>query len=174
MKTVLFVAYYFQPSVDAGAKRAEGFFKHLPEHGYDRVLITVAEGNYLTAPGAVAADAAGVVRVREKRLVPRGSSARAAAEPPRAPGPLAGALKRVFRELVYVPDGYRGFYGPACRAALELIGRRPVDVILTTSSPYTSLRIGHQLSRRTGIPWVADFRDLWIENHLGYPYSPAR
>jgi hypothetical protein len=30
------------------------------------------------------------------------------------------------------------------------------------------------LRSRTGLPWVADLRDLWIQNQLGYPLSSLR
>src|SRR5262249_33374436 len=84
------------------------------------------------------------------------------------------ALRHCFREILYVPDAYRGFFSPACRAALDVIRHQPIDLMFTTSGPYTLLRVGYHLSLETGIPWVADFRDLWVENHFGYPYSPAR
>jgi glycosyltransferase involved in cell wall biosynthesis len=84
------------------------------------------------------------------------------------------AVKRCFREIFYVPDAYRGFYRPACGRALEIIQQQPIDLIFTTSGPYTLLRVGRSLTLQTGIPWVADFRDLWVENHFGYPYSGAR
>jgi glycosyltransferase involved in cell wall biosynthesis len=88
---------------------------------------------------------------------------------------LLGRLaRRLHHEIVYVPDGYRGFYRPACEHAEALIRRHRPDLLFTMSSPYTALRIGHALKARTGIPWVADLRDLWLDNHFGYPYSAPR
>jgi hypothetical protein len=37
----------------------------------------------------------------------------------------------------------------------------------------TSHIIAEKLKEQFGIPWVADFRDLWTQNHY-YPYSPLR
>lgn len=176
MKNVLFIAYYFPPSVDVGAKRAEGFFRHLPEFGYWPIVLTVKGGNYSTVSGATFQDMPNVVRVTETRWLarPRRRSSGVRSEFPRREGPVHQAVKRCFRETFYVPDAYRGFYRPACDEALEIIRQQPIDLIFTTSGPYTLLRVGHSLTLRTGIPWVADFRDLWVENHFGYPYSRVR
>lgn len=83
-------------------------------------------------------------------------------------------VKRCFREIFYVPDGYCSFYRPACLGALEIIRQQRIELIFTMSGPYTLLRVGHSLNLRTGIPWVADLRDLWVENQFGYPYSRVR
>jgi glycosyltransferase involved in cell wall biosynthesis len=39
------------------------------------------------------------------------------------------------------------------------------DLILASSPPPTSLLVAHKLSRRFGIPWVAELRDLWVDHH---------
>lgn len=182
MKNILFIAYYFPPSVDVGAKRAEGFVHYLPEFGYQATVLTVKNGNYSTVTRttaqnqSTAAHRLDVVRVAETRWPTGFRRARGPSGPGYSPrkGLIHRALRRCFREILYVPDAYRGFFGPACRAALDVIRQRPIDLIFTTSGPYTLLRVGYHLTLKTGIPWVADFRDLWVENHFGYPYSPAR
>jgi glycosyltransferase involved in cell wall biosynthesis len=174
LKTVLFVSYYYPPSVDAGAKRAEGFAHYLPEHGYDPIVLTVKNGNYQTA-GEVRDDGPGVVRVPERTFFHgRGRNNPGVATPPPTLSHLQRFLRRIFREVAYCPDAYRGFHEPATEAAVGLAARQKIDVVLTTSSPFTLLRTGHTLRRRGVGPWVADLRDLWVQNHFGYPYSGVR
>ncbi len=170
----LLVAYYFPPSVDAGAKRALGFFRHLSAHGVAPQLVTVRDGNYATVPGDPWTDPPGVVRVDEERWpwqrgAPAGR-AESAADTQRAGGGLA---RRVVREALYVPDPWRGFHAPSLAAARRLHAERAFDVVWTTSSPWTSLRTGAVLAQG-GLPWVADLRDLWSANQYGSTHSPAR
>jgi glycosyltransferase involved in cell wall biosynthesis len=47
------------------------------------------------------------------------------------------------------------------------------DAILSSSGPETSHLVAHELKDTFGIPWVADFRDLWTQNHY-YSYSFIR
>lgn len=39
------------------------------------------------------------------------------------------------------------------------------DVILASAMPYTSLLVAAKLSRKYDIPFVAELRDLWVDNH---------
>lgn len=47
------------------------------------------------------------------------------------------------------------------------------DVILSSSPFPTSHVIAAELKKRCGLPWVADFRDPWTQNHC-YPYGALR
>lgn len=50
---------------------------------------------------------------------------------------------------------------PLC---LKIIKKEKVEVIYTTSFPYSDHVTGYLLKRLTGRPWVADFRDPWTKN----------
>lgn len=56
-------------------------------------------------------------------------------------------------------------------SALTLIIRESsltdYDVILSTSGPYSAHCIASSLTKITSIPWIADYRDLWSQNHYG-------
>jgi len=58
---------------------------------------------------------------------------------------------------------------PLCR---KLIAEHSVDVIFSTSFPYSDHLTGLLVKRLTGKPWVADFRDPWSLNacfrHTGF------
>ncbi|HEX6739947.1 MAG TPA: glycosyltransferase family 4 protein [Vicinamibacteria bacterium] len=176
MRTVLFITYYYPPSVDAGAKRAEGFARYLPEHGYEPIVLTVRDGNYQTAGTPAPPDGPGIIRVPERTFLPSRSRANGggAVALPRPPSAPARLVRRLYREAFHQPDAYWGFHRPALRQALEIVARQRVDAVLTTSSPFTLLHTGQALRARTGLPWVADLRDLWVHSHLGYPYSRLR
>jgi len=76
-------------------------------------------------------------------------------------------------EIVNYPDSERGWKPFAVRIGRELLQKKDIDVMLSSSSPVTSHLIAKELKARHKIPWVADFRDLWSQNH-NYSYSPIR
>ncbi len=183
MKTVLFIAYFFPPSVDAGAKRALGLYRGLPQHGYRPLVLTVDGGNYAVPEDGPLPPADGVSRVPERRFPwsrrharrePSQAAGGGQAAPPRERGALGRTARRFVREWLYVPDVYRGFHRPALEAGFRICREQDVDAILTSSSPFTLLRTGRALSRATGVPWVADLRDLWTDNQFGYPFGALR
>lgn len=59
-------------------------------------------------------------------------------------------------------------YRPMFRRGLERAAHRRFDFIVATSPPEVTFMVARALSRRTGVPWVADFRDLWFRDMLLY------
>ncbi|HKP10675.1 MAG TPA: glycosyltransferase, partial [Blastocatellia bacterium] len=80
-------------------------------------------------------------------------------------GGVANLLRRVVRSWVYIPDGQVGWYPHAVRAARGVMKSREVAAIYSTSFPVTAHLAAYRLKRASGKPWIADFRDLWTENH---------
>jgi glycosyltransferase involved in cell wall biosynthesis len=49
--------------------------------------------------------------------------------------------------------------------SIKAVKSRKFDVIISSSGPYASHIIARQLKSRENF-WIADFRDLWVENHI--------
>ncbi len=69
------------------------------------------------------------------------------------------------------PDRWLSWLLGAIPSGMRMIRRQPPDVIWSTYPIPTAHLIGYWLSRLSGIPWVADFRDPMA--HVGYPADPA-
>jgi glycosyltransferase involved in cell wall biosynthesis len=76
-------------------------------------------------------------------------------------------------EIITFPDEKIGWYDSALHAGERILKHEPIDVILSSSYPVTCHLIAKTLARKYRIPWVADFRDLWSENHYD-SYSRVR
>jgi glycosyltransferase involved in cell wall biosynthesis len=50
---------------------------------------------------------------------------------------------------------------PSVKHLSRFLSAEPVDAIITTGPPHSLHLIGYHLHQRTGIPWLADFRDPW-------------
>lgn len=72
----------------------------------------------------------------------------------------------VLRTFVDVPDNYRPWADEALRAARRLCAERRIDAIYTTLPPFSSMFVGYALRHETGLPWIADYRDLWYGDVL--------
>lgn len=58
-----------------------------------------------------------------------------------------------------IPDRWISWYPTALRAGLRLIRRQRVDALWSTYPIATTHLVGASLSRLSGLPWIADFRD---------------
>ena len=88
------------------------------------------------------------------------------------PGPLR-TLAHLYLTLTNLPDATIGWYPMACRAALRLAATWRPDVILASGNPSTVFMVASTVARRTGTPWVAEYRDLWADN-ANYLYQRWR
>ena len=75
-------------------------------------------------------------------------------------------VRWVFRNLVDIPDSYALWARAATREGQRLCAERQIDAIYTTLPPFSSIFVGHALRRKTGLPWIVDYRDLWYGDVL--------
>lgn len=94
--------------------------------------------------------------------------------------PRSTPLRAVFERLLWcyrlvfsVPDDALGWLPFAVRAAEQAIAARRPDLIYASGGPFTALIAAAVVHQRSGVPWVAELRDLWADNHY-YPYPLAR
>lgn len=92
-------------------------------------------------------------------------------------GPLRWAKKMLsMASVVLQHTGHRtSEYETFYKEGLRLVAEERPDLIIVTGNPWGMFRIAHDLSRDTGIPWLADYRDIWTANRanivgLPWPY----
>jgi glycosyltransferase involved in cell wall biosynthesis len=74
--------------------------------------------------------------------------------------------------VINYPDGYRKWRSSAFKACDELLQREKVDALISVW-PITSHLVAKDLKAKYKIPWIADFPDLWSQNY-NYQYGPLR
>ncbi|GHU38577.1 hypothetical protein AGMMS50256_37990 [Betaproteobacteria bacterium] len=69
------------------------------------------------------------------------------------------------------PDRWISWKFAGIREGMRLIEKYKLDVIWSTSPIATAHVIATELHRRTGLPWIADFRDPMVQ--VEYPADPV-
>jgi glycosyltransferase involved in cell wall biosynthesis len=183
MKKVLIIANLFHAS-----PRIPGLAKYLPEFGWQPIILTAPLGGdpesrfgpsddfvksgirIIETPyskvsafwkGLFGFDKINVeMRVRER---------------------LSTKYKKFFSTFIFnayqsifgYPDADKNWRFIASKKISELLQKKDIDAVISSSSPVTSHLIAKDLKTRHKIPWIADLRDLWSQNHY-YPYGPVR
>jgi glycosyltransferase involved in cell wall biosynthesis len=160
------LAYFFPPLGGGGVQRTLKHVKYLPAEGFAPVVLTTRLGwsPMLDATlGAEVGPHAVVIRARELPLqfLKWG---------------LHGALRRAglptgVTAYIGWPDETAGWVPGATWHALRAARRLRPDVLYSTSSPVSAHLVAGVVSRVTGIPWVADFRDAWTTNPQREPVA---
>lgn len=164
MPRVLMVSYYFPPLGGMGSVRSAKFATYLPRFGWEAVVVAPLEGasyedRSLLVPGA---------RVYRTRNLQLGGLFRRARGVDTGPSSNSGGggqqrIRAFVHRWLYRPDGQVGWYPFAVRAARQAIRDGRCDVIFSSSFPITAHLVARRLHRETGVPWVAEFRDLWTD-----------
>lgn len=74
-------------------------------------------------------------------------------------------LYGLLKSLLLWPDRHMFWVSPAYNFGCALIKSWKPDIIIASSSPHSSLLVASKLSSKFKIPWVADLRDLMVDNH---------
>ncbi len=75
-------------------------------------------------------------------------------------------------EIINYPDSEKKWKGPALETARTFLQNENVEAMISCH-PKISHIIANNIKAKFSIPWLADFPDLWSQNH-NYTYSPLR
>ena len=179
MKKVLIVSFYFPPTNSVAAVRLGKFAKYLPQFGWEPIVLTAdtAKDRPQTLP--VEIDQTNVFRTSYFALYSslyrdlKGSQETASEAAPRKFNwrePIYRAVRLaqpVYTLSILAPllTDPIGWYPHAVKKGRELLNKHKIDVIFSSYAPSTSHLVASRLHRVSGIPWIAEFRDLWALNH---------
>ena len=166
MKRILLISYAFPPNASAGAVRSERFARYLPKFGWGVDVITICRRRDMYQD--------------ENRLHTLGPNVSVSFT--RSPDPwlwlrdkkpnniMMRATRSALMQLFSFPDHMLLWIPFAVKSGLDILKKKRNRAIYSTSPPHSSHLAGLFLSRMTGIPWIADFRDPWSLNtyHDGY------
>jgi glycosyltransferase involved in cell wall biosynthesis len=191
-RSVLIVTPFFAPQNHAAVFRTYKLAKYLPQFGWKPVVLTVDTQYEFNEDPALLEGLPGEVEIVRTRYVEptlrgvrmalggsnrtfKGTKENARNRNGAASTTRGSVTDRTYQYLLknwfHIPDVYWTWARTAIAAGKEIIRDRGISVVYTSSSPYSSLAVGREL-QKSGVRWVADFRDP-----LGYSqklanYSP--
>ncbi len=150
------VAYHFPPLAgSSGIQRTLRFVQHLPALGWQPLVLTVEPRAYEQTSPDLLPDV-------PPDTVVRRAFALDTARHLRVRGSYIGWMAR--------PDRWISWRFDAVRQGMQLIKEFQPDAIWSTYPIATAHVIAQALHQKSGIPWVADFRDPMAQD--GYPADP--
>ncbi len=150
-RRVLCIAYHFPPMGGIGTQRTLKFARYLPESGWIPVILTARE------PGAGPEDRSLLAEVPPFVSVHRSPVFR-------LPGWLPWRVRNWIARWLFLVDEQLGWLPFAVSVGKRILSSGKIDALFSTVAPFTAHLIALALHRSTRLPWVADFRDLWVGN----------
>ena len=154
---VLIICFYFPPAGGGGVQRPLKLARYFPEMGIETHVLAPTDPRWIHRDTEMPIPEQAQVH-RAPYWGPRG---RLPAEELYGLSGLDRLWHRALltpRRLIF-PDENAPWLATALPAALRIIRREKIDVVLTTSPPSSVHVLGATLKRLTGVRWIADLRD---------------
>ncbi|MCC6818895.1 MAG: glycosyltransferase [Bacteroidia bacterium] len=167
MKKVLFIAYQFPPMGGPGVHRSIQFAKNLKDFGYEPIVLTVLIDDIKKSGSTI--DTSLLNALPNDLQIERVASG--------IPFNFINFLHkiklyRLFWFLLYPFFWERQARWPriAFERAKKLIQQHNIELIYTSSGPFSPLILGKLLKEKLNVKWVADLRDPYTDAYAwSYP-----
>lgn len=170
MKRVLIITYYWPPSAGSGVQRWLKFSKYLPEFGWQPVIFTPENPDFALQDNSLLKEVDNQTEVLKfpiwepyqlfrslKKHQPKDTASILEYKDPGWVDQFAVWLRGNF----LIPDPRLFWIKPSVNFLRGICEQNDFKAIITTGPPHSMHLIGRDLKRKTGIPWLADFRDPW-------------
>lgn len=177
-KYLLFVTYYFPPAGGPGVQRVLKFIKYLGDFGWTPVMLVPENPEYQARDESLVKDLPKDLIIHRAPIFEPYDLYRKFTGKQKGVSldvnviKEAGAklspsekLAELIRATFFIPDARIGWYWRAVKEGSELLKQYPFKAIYSSSPPYTPALIARRLSKLSGLPWIAGFRDPWTGFH---------
>ncbi len=164
LQRVLLVAYYFPPLGMGGTQRVAKWGKYFLRLGWEVTIITVKPVAYYAFDDSLLDELKGARIIRTGSLDPARLLYLFRRQKERAAGGKEGSTSWLYWFLI--PDARILWLPFALWHAWREIRRHKIPFIVTSGPPHSAHFIGWILAKLTGIKWVSDFRDSWLQGNL--------
>lgn len=183
----MFIAYEFPPMGGVSSIWAAKYVKYLPSFGWEPVVVTVRDApTNLLDPG-LSGELPPATRVERpfsleptrlirslRRLREYCAGNRGEGEPEGLVYSYTGLPFRSLAKIraLFVPDEKIGWFPFALASCLKAVTETGARVVFSTAPPFTTHLIAAACKRITGLPWICEFRDPWVDYTLAEPPTP--
>ena len=174
-KKVLIITYHFPPRPSVASIRLGGLAKFLPEFDWEPTVLTAKFPSTSDPRYHVVETKDSDILIEWKRRLgfSPDKTFRDQLGQTGKKDTVMDLLLNGVKEILAYPDYNKKWYRYAVPVARDLLKTERFDAIISSAGPYTAHLIAHTLKKESGIPWIADFRDLWTQNHY-YSYGRVR
>lgn len=185
-KKVLFIAYLFPPVAGGGVQRSSKFVKYLPQFDWEPIVLTVKEPYDFYSDDDLFNEVKENCKIYRtfsiepmkwvRKIIKRTSQIRIELNNTgelRVKKSLKPQFLVKLKTYFLIPDNEILWLPFAVWRGWRIIKKEKPLVIYSTASPFTDHLIALILKKLTRIPWVADFRDFWVDR-ANFPQNKFR
>lgn len=179
-KKVLIVSYHFPPREGIASIRIRGIAKYLPKFGWEPTILTAVlpgtvDKKFKVVQTPYPGDTSYLLKKKIHLHPDKGFQEQIGISLSVREGKksFTSKLINIILCIIAYPDIKKSWFPYAVEIGNNLIRTEQFDAIISSSAPITCHLIAKELKLQHQIPWIADLRDLWTQNHY-YSYGIIR
>ena len=145
------------------------FVKYLPSFDVTPVVYTVKDPDYAVEDESLLSEVSNDVQViRESIWEPNSFLSKINSKEKQKsagfidPNPsFIGRQIQYIRANYFIPDSRKFWIKSSVKKLTSFVQENDIDIMITTGPPHSLHLIGAEIKKRTGLKWLADFRDPW-------------
>ena len=185
MKKVLVISYYWPPAGGISVHRSLKIVKYLRSFEWEPIVLAPLNAHYSYLDEGNLKDIPENLTVIRNRIIEpfsafklisgrkRGESLNNIVHVRSRKQTMIDKLGIWIRANLFIPDARALWIRPSVRYLLKYLKNKPVDVIFADGPPHTNNVIAMKISKKTGIPYLADFQDPWtqVDYYQLFPFT---
>ncbi len=171
-KKVLIVTYYWPPSGGVGVQRWMNYAIQLKRLGWEPIIYTPENPQFELKDASLLEKVKDIRVVKTKIWEPFNFFHRLTGNRNKKSVTQGTVLEKEsssfkdklfirIRGNFFIPDPRKFWVKPSVKFLTNLIHEEGIETIITTGPPHSMHLIGRGVKKRTGVRWLADFRDPW-------------
>lgn len=172
-KRVLIITYYWPPAGGVAVQRVLKFTKYLRDFDWEPVIYTVSNGEFPEVDESLIGEIPpGIEVIKTKIWEPYSWYKRITGKSQKEgirrstvkSGKDVSILESIsvwIRGNLFIPDTRCFWIKPSVSFLIKKLQQEKFHAVISTGPPHSNHLIAFNLAKKTGIPWLADFRDPW-------------
>jgi hypothetical protein len=179
MKKVLIISYLFNDLSAIGAVRIHGLAKYLPKYSWKPYILTTESNSNdsMNTQAKIFNARCETTHMKWKKMlgIQEEMSLKEKMNMPnqKMKNDYLDYVLKIWAEFFTYPCSVYNWRYPAVELGKKIIESESFDAMISSSGPQTCNLVAKDLNEIYGLPWIADFRDLWTQNHY-YEFSRFR
>ncbi len=172
---VLIITYYWPPAGGPGVQRWLKFVKYFKEFGIEPTVYIPENPHYPLLDESLLNEVPkGITIIKHPIKEPYGFANLFLKKKTKqvSSGIITNKKQSILEKMMlwvrgnfFIPDARIGWVKPSVAFLEKYLSENNIETIITTGPPHSLHLIGMQLKEKTGVKWLADFRDPWTTIH---------
>ena len=170
MKKILLITYYWENSESVGKKRWINFISELKKSNFDISVLTFSSRDFIKKENnftLIERNINSANKFFSNKIV--GNYSRGVID---SSSNIFLSVLSWIRVNFFIPDGRILSFKKIENFAVKYISENSIDTLITTSPPHSIQKLGMRLKKSTGVNWISDFRDPYLNWNIMLSMKP--